>query len=436
MVIESGRPWHPKDMRMGRIVASCLCASMMACGGSSVGADADTSTTESTETGADGGTTCGDEPVDWGYELGCMGAGWRLDVDWKLLSSPACPERSVEPVSFAAVDGGRHVLMRGAEVFELHRADGGIDAVEPPPELAWLGRPAVAIDLDGDGWVDLVTASRASMGSGFGAGVPLAVAWGRGDGVFDAWQSIGETAKDNVLTSFVYDDGSGSLPALVEGPTESGFGTKLWRFPGRTPEILDLGNLGGRVLAVGDVDGDGMQDIVTRSRGYMGAQEHLWLLMRGTGPDSFAEPEVVGGSAPAIAIYQSNGADIDGDGDIEVVISKIESPGLIAVYDWAEHYGSFLPTPLAKYAFAVYDFDVVDADADGIDDIFFGGYHVGDTPNHELGVFLSSAGEAPLMYSGSTSHRFALRSAGTDEFRWVIGDGPAELRASRDTTCE
>ncbi len=177
-------------------------------------------------------------------------------------------------------------------------------------------RAVEIVDLDGDGWLDVVVANtfsdppdilmnQGTNGSGLWAGVvlenwrtpPLPIpprfcGLGVGDFSGDGMPDIFFADYLNTLEDRIWlNDGTGvftdmTTPNLPAAFAESGFGTSAF---------------------IGDVDGDGDGDLV---RGQAGSMHIVW----NSGTGSFNSQTVLSASA----VYDVGTADLDNDGDLDM----------------------------------------------------------------------------------------------------------------------
>ncbi|MBK8979223.1 MAG: VCBS repeat-containing protein [Planctomycetes bacterium] len=225
-----------------------------------------------------------------------------------------------------------------------------------------FGRTA---DLDGDGDVDLVAGpGRILANDGQGRFVPIATAaiptlperWNAvvpwdadADGDLDLllphdagtslWENVGELrfrlAGARIMPLSVHwrvggqlvptdVDSDGDLDLLYLGDSPGAHPPWLLRNDGTGNPTLETGAVQGTfglpdTLAVADVDGDGDDDVVFSDIG-RGAPE-AWVL-RNDGTGSFGGQALVGGARAIVAL-----ADLDGDGDTDLVSADGGPPG-------------------------------------------------------------------------------------------------------------
>jgi hypothetical protein len=247
-------------------------------------------------------------------------------------------------------DSGELLLYRG-------RGDG---AVRTPLRLAadWsaYGTTVGVDDLDGDGRPDLVARSRGSLflvpgrGTALGAPRQLAGRWGRFDVLAGRGDATGDGVPDLLARSsatgetYLYPgDGTGAFAPRVGKFTQ--YSRATWMAIGgqlaesKHPDLVGLSpagrlrisphtghqNLGAvidtkvdvsdrdLVLNVGDWNGDGRADVMTREKG----NGHLWFHAN-RGRNRLAPPVLVGRNWADITEITAVG-DMDGDGNADVM---------------------------------------------------------------------------------------------------------------------
>jgi hypothetical protein len=177
----------------------------------------------------------------------------------------------------------------------------------------------VAADVNRDGKLDLVEAS------GFdGLGVQL----GEGDGTFAApvlsstipafFPAVADIDGDGFLdavTAFVVDPVADTFQLAVS------YGNGTATFAPPTPYGPAVGDLDFRGLAVGDVDGDGLPDVVT-------AGDENIRVYRNTGGRTFGGPGLY--QAGTAMSYPQVG-DITGDGVADIVVTNDDTSATVQV---------------------------------------------------------------------------------------------------------
>jgi hypothetical protein len=201
--------------------------------------------------------------------------------------------------------GGAWAGTFGAAVYQPLFADGGAVA---------------AGDVTCDGVVDLVTTTNGNYFSGGGTPGVLQLWRGAGNGTFaPAPGSPIATGVDSEDLHVADLDGDGHLDVVL---VARGGSAKVLFSDGAAPacalaEVVDLAGGGGFTIGVGDLDADGLQDVVFGDGTvYHGAP-------RASGSRFTAGTKVPGLNGGAVDL-----ADVDGDGDADVV-----APGFAARSD-------------------------------------------------------------------------------------------------------
>ena len=265
-------------------------------------------------------------------------------------------------VAFGDVDGDgaldivtTNQVSRDVSVL-LGDGSGGFSAAVGSPFAVGSSPESVALgDVDGDGLLDVVTANRnsdnvsvllgdggggftAAAGSPFAVGDgPVSVALGDVDG--DAALDVVTANRRSDDVSVLLGDGSGGFSAATGSPFAVG----------SSPESV----------ALGDVDGDGLLDVVTANQN----SDDLSVLL-GDGGGGFTaatgSPFAVGNGPRSISL-----GDVDGDGALDGVTANSNSDDVSVLL--GDGNGGF--TAAAGNPFAVGDFpqSVALGDVDGDD---------------------------------------------------------------------
>jgi len=276
-----------------------------------------------------------------------------------------------------------------------------------PPQSQPLPIPIASIfdlaiaDLDGDGVLDGVL--RETSG-------PLSVAIrqfrGNGSGGFVLLpQSVASSMfpqRDLVLADL---DGDGAVDLLAGAPgllrlRNDGSGAfTAWPLPVSLPALALAG-------CAGDFDGDRQADLMVRLGNDLG-------LMLADGSGGFGAVEVLS-QASGAGTGPLNAADVDGDGDVDLVVG----PSSATTLRWVRNDGSgsfaLLPIPTANLVGFPNSSSLVDVDADRLPDLVVRGALGGLVVYRNLGGSFESL---PVVFPTATD----LAAADVD------GDGAVEL---------
>ncbi len=261
----------------------------------------------------------------------------------------------------------------GSNLRVFWQTGSGVFNLDPTPlgdASTTLGPASVqAADLDGDGDLDLVCANR--------YGSNLTIFWQTGPGVFSPQPTtLGDASTTNVPLSVqtVDLDGDGDLD-LVSANAQSKTVTVFWQTaPGvfdPTPTTVGGPSIPSAILYVqaADLDGDGDLDLVCPI-GNNNILAVFWQVAPGTFDPL---PTFVGGSSTTVFPRSIRAADIDGDGSLDLVSANTGWPSStdagLTVF-WHAAAGTIDPTPTTVVignpaAFAPASVQAADLDGDG-----------------------------------------------------------------------
>lgn len=216
-------------------------------------------------------------------------------------------------------------------------------------------------DLNGDGALDLATADAKSA--------QVSVAFGRGDGTFVTPAKSIPIGVSPHLVALADMDRDGDLD-LVASDHDSA-SVAVWLGDGRgaftpaagSPFAAHGGEPHNHGLAVGDVSGDGVPDVITANQ-----EDHSLSVLLGDGTGLLA-------SAPGSLIplgsdpYMSRLGDLDDDGKLDIIAPLVGGNAVVVLR--GDGKGGFAPTPGSPYRTLdrPYAVAVADLDADGHQDV-------------------------------------------------------------------
>nr|WP_277815204.1 VCBS repeat-containing protein [Aquisalinus flavus] len=246
-----------------------------------------------------------------------------------------------------AVINGRH--WPGQDVVMFNNGAGRFPAAANIGAMRTTGYGASPADVDGDGDIDLVVARdllapAVYVNDGKG-GLGLTVEFGVPGSARDI--ATGDFNADGIIDAVLTDRGDGSFIAfgpLLDGPQT---------------EVIFEGNAVG--VEVADLNADGLDDIVFTLRG--GATLAV-LINQG---DGFADPVLLGGEDQQSRAVAA--ADMDGDGDMDLVAAVLTGPNRIFYNDAGNFDRSVAIGPADEASAAI---AIADIDQDGRPDAVFG----------------------------------------------------------------
>lgn len=199
-------------------------------------------------------------------------------------------------------------------------------------------------------------------------------------------------------------------------------------------EIYD--HFGGRIVTAGDVDGDGYDDIAVHASGHLGYRTYgkVYVFSGQTGAKLF---KVQGsGDHEYLGVGLGSLGDVDGDGYDDIVAGSYGDfpmgvPGYIAAFSGAtglEVWRAIGPATGSRFGWSLAP--IADLDGDGITDL------IGSAPNNSIGggdtgtVYLYSGADGHLLDQVSGTEPGALLGTHVASAGDVNGDGVADVIAS------
>ena len=278
-------------------------------------------------------------------------------------------------------------------------------------------------DLNGDGFLDLVTAGRDGGGNGFAT-----VRLGTGDGSFGSETSF--ATEVGISTAMTLGDlnGDGVLDLITAGEDGSSNGTATVRlgvgdgsFSSATSYLME--SLVSQAVAVGDVNGDGVLDLVTAGRS--ASSDGTATVRLGTGDGSFGEASSF--ATETFASFALSLGDINGDGILDLVSAgRDDSSNGYATVSLGVGDGSFQgAVSFATESLTSWAVDLGDVNGDGNLDLVTAGQL--DSNDGFANVRL---GNGDGTFSGPTSFETEARSSYQVELGDLNGDGFLDLVTS------
>ena len=319
--------------------------------------------------------------------------GERLEGRWMLSLEGFLPEveylGAAEPVWVAHGDvnrdGDLDLIVADRQTGDVLVLRGDGDGTFQSTPLSYPARSGLTSvttgDLNGDGYLDLIFTGR-------GAVTPVTVLLNQG-GQYGNWQGfaapVDYDAGSEPAAAEVTDlNGDGHLDLAIAAA--EGVFVRAGRGDGTFHEVVCYTTGAGRhAVAVGDVDGDGVSDLVVSNE----VTRHITVL-RGEGDGSF---EQLGAPIPVEKLGYVATGDLDDDGDLDLVAAHFSGTDNISVL-LGEGDGTFTEGSLYSLRFLVpRSLKIADMDADGSLDLVVARFwmeHYFPVPPGEISLLLGS----------------------------------------------
>ena len=307
----------------------------------------------------------------------------------------------------------------------LGRGDGNFHAARALP-TGRQPRGLVSEDFNEDGLLDIAVASTGVNG--------VSVHLGRGDGSFEPARAFQVRTRPFMLEAADFNkDGHLDLAISNEGERDEGQALSVMLGDGAggfSVRSFTTGRFGSDV-APADFNQDGDMDVAVATWGTNDVNLHL-----GRGDGTFLAPSSF--TYPGHGIYRVLAADIDGDGDPDMVWNDLRRDGLYVLYGNGE--GGFPRTRLLAAGRGVRHAAAVDLNGDGWPDLVSANTGAGDisvmlsdgrgdflpTQSYASGVFPRMVVAADL--DGDERPDLVVTNMRSDDVRVFLNRGPAPLQ--------
>ncbi len=321
------------------------------------------------------------------------------------------------------VTGGGYALIQVGESF-VHLSNGPGTRYTRQSLGYWNTWALATGDVDGDGDIDIVE-GNSTDGGYFTTYYSNRVRLNDGTGQFSVSGGL-PTDTDDTKAIVLFDlEGDGDLDLMSGNDSQQ---DRIYVNQGGGTFVLDASRLPALQtstygLAVGDVDGDGDADVVTAA---YGAQNRLYL-NDGEGmfeDASAARMPVDNASSRAVAL-----ADIEGDGDLDIVIANESSASALYLNDGTGTFADVserIPNTGSARAVAV-----ADIDEDGDVDLLISRFAPGGSKlfvNQGTGFFVDGSARLPAIPTNPLAIVFADLDRDRD-LDLLLGFDPASYNA-------